>query len=229
MRYLAAVIFCLVLSSCGEQAPGLSGDKGSEAIFVLIENGGTIAPEEQGDALEVTFHLLQQLTKLDRRKATRGAQIHILLTATPNRIAWSGTPRQLLEQAGEIRDLISFKPTFSDLVMAFEQMETTISLTQAESIRLYWIGSAIHVPIQATDTNSPIEVRVPQEVPANLALGRFAKLLKTLKIMRVHPDQDQMLQTYFASIGVLSRAKSKELDFALLGAAQTKSRMKNFL
>ena len=113
--------------------------------------------------------------------------------------------------------------------MAFEQIETTINLTQADNIRLYWIGPAIHVPFQVNDDNSAIEVKVPQEIPANLALGNFADCLGTLKIMRVHPDQDQMLLAYLASIGILKRAKSGGLDFALLGTAQTRSKLKDLL
>lgn len=226
MKYFSIIFLSLFLFSCNEHHAA-DVPQENEAIFVLIENGGTIAPDEQEEALDVTFHVLQQLTKLGRKKATKNDQIHILLSALPNRIAWSGTPHQLLEQAGEIKELLTFNPSFSDLVMAFEQIETTINLTQPDSIRLYWIGSTIHVPFQ--ESGNTIEVRVPQEVPANLALGKFASRLSTLKIMRVHPDQDQMLQTYLASIGILRRAKSGDLDFALLGDAQTRSRIKDLL
>ena len=227
MKYISMIILCLFLSSCGNPPATDSTSSKNEAVFVLVENGGTIAPDEQEEALNVTLHLLQQLTKLGRRKATQNAQIHIILSALPNRIAWSGTPRQLLEQANQIKALMTFKPSFSDLVMAFEQIETTINLTQPDSIRLYWIGSTIHVPFQ--ESGGAIEVKVPQEVPANLALGNFASRLSTLKIMRAHPDQDQMLQAYLASIGILKRAKSGDIDFALLGDAQTKSRIKDLL
>ena len=70
---------------------------------------------------------------------------------------------------------------------------------------------------------------MPQQVPANLALPNFSDRLSVLKIMRVHPDQDQKLQAYLSSIGILSRAKSGDLDFALLGDAQTKSRIDSLL
>ena len=228
MKYLTTLILCALLSSCSEQSPA-PANQNNEAIFVLIENGGTIPVGEQDGALNVTWHLLQQLTKLERRKATRNTQIHILLSALPNRIAWSGTPHQLTEQAQAIKELITFKPSFSDLVMAIDQIETTINLTQPEKVRLYWIGSTIHVPFQLADSNSAIEVKVPQQVPANLALPNFSDRLSVLKIMRVHPDQDQILQAYLASIGILSRAKSGDLNFALLGDAQTKSRINNLL
>ncbi len=228
MKRLSILIFCMVLCSCSNQSTTTNTQPNNEAIFVLIENGGTVAKDEQNDALDVTLHLLQQLTKLGRRAATRKCQIHILLSALPNRIAWSGTPRQLLEQAQDIKNLLIFKPSFSDLVMAFEQIETTINLTQPGSVRLYWIGPTIHVPFQKND-GPEISVKVPQEVPTGLALGNFEKRLSALKIYRVHPDQDQMLQAYLSSIGILRRAKSGNLDFALLGAAQTKSKLKDLL
>jgi hypothetical protein len=229
MKGLAIFILCLAMISCGPQPPAGDSHQKSEAIFVLIENGGTVALDQQDDALSAGLHLLQQLTKLARRKATRHAQVHILLSALPNRIAWSGTPRQLLEQADTIKGLITFKPSFSDLVMAFEQINTTINLTQPDSVRLYWVGPTIHVPFQTTSSGSAIEVKVPQEVPASLALAGFADRLTALKIMRVHPDQDQMLQAYLASIGILKRAKFGDLDFALLGEAQTRAKIEDLL
>lgn len=228
MKYIITLILCIFVASCSEQVPPPAAHQNKEAIFVLIENGGTILPEEQDEALDVIFHLLQQLTKLERRKATRGARIHILLSALPNQIAWSGTPHQLMEQAQFIKELIIFKQSFSDLVMAFDQIETTINLTQPDSVRLYWIGSTIHVPFQLT-RDEEIQIKVPQEVPKNLALAHFADHLSVFKIMRVHPDQDQMLQAYLASTGILSKAKSGDLDFALLGKAQSRSKIKDLL
>ena len=226
MKALLFSILLFTLPACGEQAPTPKAQR-SEAIFVLIENGGTIMEEDQADALNTALHLFQQLTSLGRRKATRSAQIHIILSALPNRIAWSGTPGQLLAQAEDVKNLIIFKPSFSDLVMAFEQIETTVNLTQPDNIRLYWIGTTIHVPFQST--NNPVEVEVPQEVPSNLALSRLSSRLSTLKILRVHPDQDQILQAYLASLGILKRARNGDLDFVLLGNAQTKSRLKTLL
>ncbi|MCU7858323.1 MAG: hypothetical protein KZQ86_00510 [Candidatus Thiodiazotropha sp. (ex Lucinoma kastoroae)] len=226
MKNFTFIFIALFLTACGDKPQ--TGEKPlSQSIFVLFENGGTVPEEEKEDALNTAFHLFQQLTDLDRRKATRNTQIQIILSALPNRIAWSGTPRQLLAQAKEVRELIAFKPSFSDLVMAFEEIETTINLTQPDNIRLYWIGSTIHVPFQNTD--SEIKVEVPQAVPDALALPSFADQLSVLKVFRVHPDQDQILQAYLASRGILKRARNGTLDFALLGAAQTKSNLSDLL
>jgi len=226
MKLLTAIVFVFTLVACGEQSPPAQAQK-IESIFVLVENGGTIVKEDQGEALNTALNLFQQLTTLGRRRATRNTQIHIVLSAVPNRIAWSGTPDQLMAQAEDVKNLITFKRSFSDLVMAFEQIETTVNLTQPDSIRLYWIGTTIHVPFQTTD--EPIEVEVPQEVPSDLALSRLSSRLSALKIMRVHPDQDQILQAYLASLGILERARKGELDFSLLGEAQTRSRLKTLL
>ena len=224
-RVTYLMIFISMMSCAAPPSSGVVQGK-NEAVFVLIENGGTVGEDERQDALSTSLHLLQQLTKLAKRKATRDTQIHILLSALPNRIIWSGTARQLLEQAGYIRDLIVFKNAFSDLVVAFEQINTTINLTQPDSVRLYWIGPTIHVAFQ--NATKAVEVEVPQDVPA-LALASFATRLSALKIMRVHPDQDQKLQDYLGSIGILDRAKSGNLDFALLGVAQTRSRINDLL
>lgn len=226
MKFFKIVSMCILLAACGEQT-STPTKQPTEAIFVLIENGGTVAENDRDAAMDTALNMLQQLTSLERRRATRNAQIHIVLSASPNRIAWSGTPTQLLEQAGEVKNLIVFKTSFSDLVMAFEQIETTINLSQPDTVHMYWIGSTVHVPFQSADQE--IEVQVPQEVPSNLALSQFSDRLSVLKIMRVHPDQDQMLQAYLASIGVLGRARSGDLDFSLLGEAQTRSHLKTLL
>ena len=226
MKFLTPFVFVFALVACSEQTAPMPPHK-TEAIFVLIENGGTVMQEDQGEALNTALHLFQQLTTLGRRKATKDTQIHIVLSAMPNRIAWSGNPDQLMAQAEDVKNLIIFKPSFSDLVMAFEQIETTVNLSQPDAIRIYWIGTTIHVPFQNTDDQ--IDVEVPQDVPSNLALARLSNRLSALKIMRVHPDQDHVLQAYLASLGILERARKGDLDFSLLGEAQTKSRLKTLL
>jgi hypothetical protein len=229
MKRLLAISLCTFLLACNDRPATVTTRQSSQAIFILIENGGTVTKEEQDDALNTTLNLLGQLTKLAKRRATRDTQVNILLSALPNRITWSGTSRQLLEQADYIKSLITFEPSFSDLVVAFAQIKTTIDLTQPDSVRLYWIGPTIHVPFQINDGKKDIEVKVPQEVPPELALGSFADRLSTLKIMRVHPDQDEPLKAYLSSIGILKRSYAGDLDFALLGVAQTRSKLKNLL
>jgi len=226
MRIFTFLLLSLVLSACSGEV-SMANKTDAQAIFVLIENGGTIAPEDQDEARLTINHLLHQLSKLDRRKATRNAQIHIVLSALPNRISWSGTPAQLLEQAAQVQELITFKPTYSDLVIAFEQIETTFNLTRPDKTRLYWVGPTIHVPFQ--DADGEIEIKVPQELPEVLALAALAPHLSTLKILRVHADQDQVLQAYLATLGVFKRAGDGSLDFELLGVAQTKSNLSDLL
>ena len=167
---------------------------------VLFENGGTVAMEEQQDAHDTMMHLLHQITKLDRRKATRDVQVYIVLSALPNRIAWSGTPKQLLEQREDLEALLTFSKSFSDLVMAFEQIKTTSELTGVDRIKLYWVGPTVHVPFQ--NASNEIVVKVPQVVPPELALSAIAPKLETLKIYRVHPDQDPMLNSYLMTLGI---------------------------
>ncbi|WP_444994764.1 hypothetical protein [Aliikangiella sp. IMCC44359] len=223
------VLFITVILSITACSDGGSKQAATnrEAIFILFENSGTIAEDEQGEATNTLLHLLQQITTLARKRATKHTPVYILFSDRPNQFAWSGTPVQLREQAPAIKDLITFKSSFNDLVMAFEQIETTINLMQTNKARLYWIGSTIHVPFQASAEK--IEVEVPQAVPENLALLNFANKLNTLKIYRNHPDQDQILQAYFSANGILKRAKNQKLDFTLLGAAQTKSQLNNLL
>ena len=225
---LKLIIPCLFLVACSDPTQETrSPVQKPEAIFVILENGGTVAESEQAHATNTALHLLQQLTALSRRKATRDAQVHLILTATPNRLAWSGTPAQLLEQAPHIKELMSFKPSFSDLVMAFEQVETTIDLSGADKVRLYVIGPFIHVPFQNSD--APIDIHLPQAVPPTLTLPDFLDHISVLKFLNVHADQDMELLNYLRSIGVMARAQQGELEFSLKGTAQTKAALHDLL
>ncbi len=226
-KYLVVLLMSVTLFGCGAPASE-PAHISSEAIFLLLENGGSVPGENQAASINAANHLLQKLTKLDRHKASRNAQIYIVLSAKPNEIAWSGTPRQLLEQAADVKGLMDFTPSFSDLVMAFDEIKTTIDLTMPDKVRLYWIGPVIHVPFQ--DTNGQkLEIKVPQPIPEGLALTEISKRLSVLKIMGVHPDQEQVLTSYLAGLGVLQRARNREIDFALLGAAQTKSHLNDLM
>ena len=219
----ASLLAAIVFFSKSETGSATPPPKPTEAIFVLFENGGTVAMEEQQDAHDTMMHLLHQITKLDRRKATRDVQVYIVLSALPNRIAWSGTPKQMLEQKEDVEALLTFSKSFSDLVMAFEQIKTTSELMGVDRIKLYWLGPTVHVPFQ--NASNEIVVKVPQVVPPELALSAIAPKLETLKIYRVHPDQDPMLNSYLMTLGILKRAREGTLRFGLYGAAQTNSNL----
>ncbi len=199
----------------------------TKSVFVLFENGGSVPAEEHADALDTMLHLLQQLSELGKRKATRETQINLITTALPNRIAWSGNARQLMEQAESIKAILEFKQSFSDIGMAFETINTTINIQRPDSVQLYTIGPFIDVPFQKT--SEAIDVQVPQPIRSDLALPDFLDRLSILKFYRVHPDQIPMLNSYLAMQGVQSRAAKGDLEFVLLGAAQTRSNLTNML
>lgn len=83
MKRLIALILCTFLFACNDRPATVTEPQSNEAIFLLIENGGTAAQEEQDEAFNTFLHLLQQLTKLAKRKATRDTQVHILLSSLP--------------------------------------------------------------------------------------------------------------------------------------------------
>lgn len=229
MKHLFSILLsCLFLVACNDSAQeNRAPVQKPETIFVIIENGGTVPEKDQAHATKTALHLLQQITALARFKATRNAQVHLILTATPNRLAWSGTPAQLLEQAPHIKELMSFKQSFSDLVMAFKQVETTITLSGADKVRLYVIGPFIHVPFQNSD--APIDIHLPQPVPPTLALPDFLDHIHVLKFINVHADQDMELLNYLRTIGVMARAQQGEMEFSLKGTAQTKAALHDLL
>jgi len=227
-KLISILILTFVLSACGEQASESSTPaNASKAIYLIWENGGTVADDQKEQSRIVAFNLLQQFTTLARHRATRGAVINIIETAKPNRIAWSGTPDQLLEQAEDVKALFTFKQGFSDLTLSYRQIEMNIDITQPGEIWLYHIGPFINAGFQ--ETTGDIEIKLPQPVPTALALPNFADRLLIYKLFMIHPDQIPELITYFGAQGILARKTSGKLEFELMGAAQARSNLSDLL
>lgn len=220
-RFFVLIIFVLMTA----QTPALA-DNPPETIFVLIENGATV--QDSQSVTQTTKHLLGQLTQLKRRRATRDARIVIVLSARPNRVAWSGTPGQLLHQAQDVLDLITFRKSPSDLVLAFDQIRTTQALSQSGTFRLYWIGPAIHVPYDR-ESGKTIRIEVPQPVPEEIALAEVAKQCDTVRIFNIHPDQDSVYLDYFKKTGLMKLVKNKTLAFSIMDTGQTEGHHKDLL
>jgi len=229
MKYFLILMLLATLTACSPEPEKKAEEERPEAIYVLVENGGSVQPSEQEAATTAVYHLLQQLMELDQRRATRHVIIHIVLSALPNRISFTGKPAQLRENVARLKSLITFKEqSFSDLVMAYKSIKTSIALSQPSAVSIYHIGSVINIPYSQ---ESEISVKVPQAIPDDLALPEIMEMaaVKTLKFYRVHPDQTTMLQEYLQMQGILQRSMDGTLDFALMGAAQTTSRLTDLL
>ncbi len=219
------ISFMAVLALAFAPIHAKAAAKEETAIIVLIENGGSVT--DQDAAMLTIKHLLHQLTSLQRKRATRDATISIVLSAAPNRITWSGTPAQLAQQGQQVLEKITFQPTFSDLVLSFEQINTTLRLSQPNTVRLYWIGSGIHVPFQ--DTDEEIQIKVPQQLPADCKFGEMTGQFSVLKLYNIHEDQDEVFLNYLMDQGVMDRKAKGEIDFILMDAAQTAANLEHLL
>jgi hypothetical protein len=205
-------------------APAEDPEGGATAIFVVIENGATV--QNRAAVRETLRHLLGQLTELRRRRATRAVQISIILTANPTTVTWSGTPAQLLSQAAEVMEMIAFRETCSDLVLAWEQVETTLRITAAPEYRLYAVGPGIHAGFPCS--GEARTVTLPQAVPA-MRLGDLDFNATVFKMFNLHPDQDEMFLAYAERAGILARADDGHLVFDLLDAARTRAQLADLL
>lgn len=218
-------LFATVLMLACAPMAGHAADNDKTAIFVLIENGG--ATTDTDAAMTTVRHLLNQLTDLQRRRATRDATISIVLSAMPNRITWSGTPKQLAQQGQQVLEKITFQPNFSDLVLSFEQIDTTLRLSQPDAVHLYWVGPGIHVPFQETDEE--IQIKVPQALPAELKFGEMAGQFSVLKLYNINEDQDLIFLNYLMEHDVMERKAKGDIDFNLMDAAQTAASLEHLL
>jgi hypothetical protein len=214
-----------LLVLAGSVAPAVASDA-PPAIFVVIENGGVVQdPEAAATAISYT---LGELTQLRRRRATRDTQIHLIQTARPTEIAWSGTPAQLEEQGHDVLALVTeFRATCSDLTLAYDQVAVTLRITRPPEVALINIGPFINAPFPCDQGDGLITL--PQAVAPEVQLGALALEASQLKLINVHPDQDEVLLDHLEAAGVMTRVQAGDLDFDLLDPARTRGALGSIL
>lgn len=195
------------------------GEPNPPAYFVVIENGGTVQAREEM-AVNIDF-LLGELTELRRRKATKDVQIHIILSANPTEVSWSGTPEQLFAQGLQVKEMITFRDTCSDLMLAWDQVEITARITMPSALNLIAVGPMIHAGFPCDEGEAII--RLPQAVPADLALSDLALEAVGLVLLGVHADQDEVYLDHFRDLGLLERARAGEVSFDLMDMARARA------
>lgn len=189
------------------------------AIYLVIENGAVVTDPES--SVETIRNVLGELVQLRRKRDLKDSEIAIILTANPTEVTWSGTPGDLYEQGQAVLDLITFKSTCSDLVLAWDQVSVTARITMPDEIDLIAIGPAIHAGFPCDQGEQTITL--PQAAPEGLKLGEIAASARLLRLFNVHPDQDEVYADHLAQWGVLDRAKAGELDLDLMDAARTRA------
>lgn len=195
------------------------------ALFLVVENGGVVT--DRAAASEAINFTLGELAQLRRRREGRGTAIHIILSANPTEVTWSGTPQQLYEQGQQVLDAITFRDTCSDLVLAWDQVALTARITRPSTLSLIGIGPMIHAGFPCDQAETTISL--PQPVPDGLKLAELTAEAGFLRLMNVHADQDEAYLDYLEGAGAVARAIAGELDFDLLDKARTRARLGRIL
>jgi len=210
---------CMLVAATAAQADPQS------AVFLVVENGGVVTDRE---AAKVTIDfVLGEIVKLRRRRATRDTEIHIVLTANPTEVTWSGTAQQLFEQGQTVMDMIEFKDTCSDLSLAWDQVKLTTRITMPDEYQLIAIGPMIHAGFPCDEGDTTISL--PQDVPKDLMLGELASAASVVRLLNVHADQDEVYLDYLRDVGLVERARNGEVDFDLMDAARTRAAHGNIM
>ncbi|ARE41328.1 hypothetical protein RGUI_3187 [Rhodovulum sp. P5] len=219
-RMIGTAAFLLSVS-----AGAIAAAQTKSAIFLVIENGGVVTDREA--AIETISFTFGELAQLRRRRATKDTQIHLLLTANPTEVSWSGTPQQLFDQGQHVLELIEFRDTCSDLVLAWDQVRLTARITMPDDIQLVGIGPMIHAgfPCDSGETT----ISLPQSAPAGLALADLAGQASVVRMVNVHADQDEVYLDYFTDAGLIERARAGAVDFDLMDAARTRAALGHIL
>lgn len=189
------------------------------AVYLVIENGGTVTKREE--ALKTVSFMLGELVKLRRRRATRDTAIHIILTANPTEVTWSGTPQQLFDQGGHVMELITFKDTCSDLALAWDQVHLTTRITRPGAVSLIGVGPMIHAGFPCDEGETTISL--PQKPPEGLRMAQMVERAEFLRLLNVHADQDEVYLDYLEANGAMARIAEGTLNFDLLDRARTRA------
>lgn len=223
VRMRALLATTALALACGLAPVGTQATEEPEhlAIILVVENGGTVQHSES--VREAASHLLAEITQLRRHRATRDAEITLILSAAPTQVSWSGTPEQLLMDAEGVLALVEVRPTCSDIVRAWQQAETVLRVTMPDEVRLYSIGPAIQAGFPCDGQT----ISLPQAVPPEMALARLAEQASVLRLLEVHPDQDEMLLAYLEANGLLERARTGQMQLDILDEARTRARLGN--
>jgi len=225
LHITSAILAGLLALQSTAPANAWGDNEQSPTFFVVIENGGVVTdPENQ---METARQTLGELTDLRRRRAMRDATIHIITSANPTEITWSGTPEQLYAQGSVVMEAIQVRSTCSDLTLAWQEVRNNVRITRPDDLRLLQIGPAIHAGYPCDEGDGLITL--PQAVPAEVQLGSLALEASFLRLLNVHADQDEMVLEHLESAGALARVSNGALDFDLMDKARTTSNLGNIL
>ncbi|SPJ22789.1 hypothetical protein [Palleronia abyssalis] len=224
-QFMKSTILAGALALQSTPAVHAGSDDESPTFFIVVENGGVVTdPEAQAEAIRLT---LGELTELRRRRATRDSNIHIITSANPTEITWSGTPEQLYQQGASVLEALAIIPTCSDLDLAWDQVRTTVRITRPDDLRLIGIGPFIHAGYPCDEGDGLITL--PQDVPAEVQLGNLALEASFTRLLNLHADQEEMVLDHLEAAGALARANAGELDLDLMDRARTRSNLGNIL
>ena len=209
---LAASLFGTAPSALGDEEP-------TRTVFLVLENGGT-ATDAEG-LQETLRQTLGELSKIFRRRAARETEIVIISTADPTTAFWSGPVKDLKGHARLILEAAAVRNTCSDLLMAYDEVDTLRQIIAPDEHWIIHVGGLIHAGFPCHEDEAAITV--PQPAPPGLKLGQLAADAALVRLLHVHPDQDPVYLGVMKSAGVVEKGHSGTLDFDLRDVERTRS------
>lgn len=216
-KTLTGAAAAVVLALSPAQEAKASVEEPANAIVFVIENGAVVTDPD--GVMETVRHAFGETVEYRRHRSMQHVEVTIILSAQPNAVAWTGSPKDLYAQGQQVMDMITFSGTCSDLVMAYEEISTLVTLTAPETLDLISIGPAIHFGYPCESAT----ITLPQAVPEGSKLAELAGTARSVRMYEVHPDQDQALTAYFAEHGIIARAHAGEMELEVRDAARTRA------
>ena len=186
-------------------------------VQAIIDNGGTVMEE---DAQGVINNFVAGLSNL-RGHVLSNARIDLILTSHPTTV-WSGTRKDLIEQAHKVLELVKRNDRCSDVGRALRQAQQNLQVAGADVAYIFIYSPMIFAPFPCDKGPG---ITLPQPVPEGLEIGKLLETygVKAFKIFGVHASQEQVWTDYLTQENVIHRARLGEIDFAFLGFRQSET------
>lgn len=215
MIYRRQLLAGLALSTALVALPALGEEQPSMIVELIVDNGGTVKAEGSQDLIT---NVLGSLANLHGR-SFNNARIDLILTSHPTTV-WSGSPRDLLNQANAVLDQVKINDRCSDVERAFHQADQNLRVAAPKEAHLIVVSPLIAAPFPC---NQGPAITLPQPVPQGIALGKTVseRNIATLTFFGVHPSQERVWTDYLESEGILAGARKDQLDLTFLGLQQS--------
>jgi len=231
-NWLAVPMVAYLLMLCTqESAAGWNPweeEKQARLITLVLDNS-SVSPTTTEDLTSGAIQKVLQMAS-ELRGGEYEVEVAIVLTTQPSSEIFSGSPKELIDQAALVLEKSKLSNTCSDLGLSFKQVVTGYELRKPDRADVLVVSPAINVPFPCGEDAE--DITLPQKVD-NEYLLETAKFSDSVTHLMVEPDQEGELLEFYKKHGLwmphnkadraTSSVSGPTVDIKIMGVASSKS------